>query len=279
MNKPSTHSNDSQPQTSTSPTDKSEQKTDSLLDELESIKDLLEESSLDETELNDIDLTEVDLDSDLNIDIPILDDVVPASQQAQQAASDLLDLKAIFDDDDEDASAPAPEPGQQSADKAHDETQLNFDGLDVDIDIPSFKLSLQEDPANGATTEAARVDIPTLAEPAEQNDLEAPGEPEAQQDTLTQTLSNLDDIPILEPVTPPATTDLTPAPQTTPIEPPTEPPTTPASSGTAVIVDIDLLIQELVDEMVPVMEDRLRQRLSSYPADIIQQLAKKYLKE
>ncbi len=43
-------------------------------------------------------------------------------------------------------------------------------------------------------------------------------------------------------------------------------------------VNIDLLIQEIVDDYIPVIEDRLRQRLSQYSPEAIQQLAEKQRK-
>lgn len=235
--------------------------TDSLLDELESIKDLLEESSLDEDALDD----------DLDIDIPILDDVVPGDDNpGASAGNHLLDLQAIFD---EDETAPA-QPSQVSS-----ETQLNFEGLDIDVEIPSFKLTVENSeagqlpPDNEIPTLSTQSGPTTRTEPAE---LILPDEvnllPTVSTAAAEPTVDDIPatpvpEVPVLEPLVEPAPLKAgTPAPEAS------QAPKSPD-------LDVDLIIQELVDEMVPVMEDKLRQRLASYPAEIIRQLASKYLNE
>lgn len=252
-----------------------------LLDELESIKDLLEESSLDED----------DLDAGLDIDIPILDDVVGDDPSS---SNPLLDLKSIFDDDeeldtDDIDDGDIPHRNSENLDTTHSETaaaatvedhehQLDLEGLDTEIEIPTFKLTL-------GTTEAI-VDEPANAEVqvselllSTDADVHTPDHPvPAMPEDVTNTGNNAST------ADPSPTTAASALLQITSMDtsfdkhalPPQD--DSPSAASPFAHIDLDQLVQELVDEFIPVIESRLRQRLAHYPDDIIRQLAEKHLK-
>ena len=240
---------------------------DNLLDELESIKDLLEDSSLDDEAL----------DAGLDIDIPILNDMVPPGQgDAGAAGGSLLDLKTIFDDDiDADAKEPEAAPEMQAKDAVPGdtapgdaETQMDFEGLDTDIEIPSFKLAVTSEP-----------------EPAPLDTTHTPAEPQATAEPATvftpDPLKDLE-LPTLndQPESAPATDWEFPEDDVIAEDAASMQPLQEAAPEQApdIEVDIDFLIQEVVDEVIPLVEDQLRQRLAGYPAEVIRQLAEKYVK-
>ncbi|ARN75374.1 hypothetical protein [Oceanicoccus sagamiensis] len=133
-------SSNKDPQSSSAKTSKGD-----LLDELESIKGLL--------------------DDDLDIDIPILDDVVNDDSQLHTEASQtdadtgLLDIDRIFDD------------GLEHNQEATLAGSLNLDQLNPNITIPDFKLetSTVDDTENTApTTEPLNPEDPDYEEEQEE---------------------------------------------------------------------------------------------------------------
>ena len=150
-----------------------------LLGELESIKNLLDDSSSGEFD---------ESLSDELLDIPILDDVVPELSNNQNA-SGLLDLDNIFDDldeeviDDQPNQSPLTNTDSSSArlnSEHHDsqtvhhleaqqpeptepEASLQIDHLDADISFPSFTL----DTAQNENNEYSLLDDALTATPFE----------------------------------------------------------------------------------------------------------------
>lgn len=243
----------------------------SLLDELESIRGLLDDNI--EQDFDDLDLDE------LSIDIPILEDVVdkPAS-----SGPSLLDLEHIFDDEITDLGTVAADTSNHLAETADsngtpiknetidlssplmdeldiDELSLesmdlesaDLNDLDIDIDIPDFTADTQTPVSKVAVDdEQWLADDPLLDGQPDETDSYHPAAGEIQE-TLFPDPSSKPDNPHQE--------SLSTA------EPGTEP------------VNLDFMIQEIVDELIPQIEDELRKRLSNCSATVIQQLAKQYL--
>ncbi len=196
-------------------------KTD-LLDELESIKGLL--------------------DDDLDIDIPILDDVVnndpEPDTQSHEAESledkpaELLDLNSIFDDEVDES------PEESIVDR------LNLKDLNTNITIPDFKLDAAA--IENADSEAIPDDMMDTLEATTPLSPEDPDYEEEQEEMFAEfeMAPPADESPALEEA-----------------------------------VDMDLLIQEIVDEFIPTIEDQLRQRLTQCSPAVIKELAKKHLND
>lgn len=248
-----------------------------LLDELESIRGLLDDS-IDDDEQNP------------GIDIPILDDVVPPAESPLHADTELLDLEHIFDEPEATApeaghalgaEAARPSPTSPLAGMSLDDLELtefgleglDLDELDIGIEIPDFKLQAEiSDPSDRGQPTAAPLAAsgsPLLDDPGDFEDLST---------SLADDLALLDDDPELwledDPVADAADN---PGPtqddhQQPPLlaEPPAaaEPP-----------IDLEFLIQDIVDDFIPRIEDQLRRRLSACSAAVIQQLAEKHLKK
>ena len=236
---------------------------DDLLGELESIKDLLEDTVLDNDLISDSNPDEhidpdshIDADSsfddDLDIDIPILDDVVVDKDAAESPL--LLNLEAIFDDDAEIAAPKINSPGVSNVELSQPEVtgaeeysldaELNLADLDTDISIPDFKLS---------TATSDDKPEPDLANDyIDDNSHEHLQDEASQQEPLheehEERFGYQDEAPT-EPTAGPLSTDAD--------------------------FDIELLIQELVDDFIPTLEDKLRQRLSQCTPEVIRELAKK----
>lgn len=230
--------------------------TDDLLGELESIVGLLEEStqdnptsddpveqSFDEDIFAESDLAASDdgfdpdsLDTGLDIDIPILDDVVPAAANDQAISAipdtdspEILDIARIFEDEEALANQATigeeaePEASLEAEDEHEPDLSLELDleNMDLDFAIPDFKLTTltadSDRSAEPATVATAGSASQTICEPHKEQPLRAAAEDS---------------------------------------------------------IDIDLLIQEIVDDLIPVMEDQLRKRLSEATRQAIQQLAR-----
>lgn len=266
---------------------------DDLLDELESIKDLLEEH---------------DLDDDLDIDIPILDDVVGAAAKAAenaQSESTLLDLETIFDDNADDHLSPSGSDERQAPPELSEEIEsldseesagpavgdipeptngLNFDHLDTRVAIPSFSLSsaanLADVPAASEASSTEPVDtdpLETLAIPPAQ---EAPAVI-ALKSSLPKDEEQEEMFPAQESESPGATLRAEMG-QAANAKMPSDAATARSSPDaryhSSQDFSIDLLIQELVDEFIPAVEDKLRQRLSECEPQVLRELAEKHLK-
>jgi hypothetical protein len=235
-----------------------------LLDELESIRGLLDDSIAD--------------DEHAGMDIPILDDIVPATESTLNSPTDLLDLQHIFDETESVASTDSNDATSLPlAGMALDNLELtefgleglDLNDLDIDVEMPNFKLQAEilepqhheAEAADGATPDDSIDDVDS---------------------SLTDDLALLDDDPdlwleddpIADAVDTPAVAEGDqqqqeqlfdePPVSAEPIEPP---------------IDLDFLIQDIVDEFIPQIEDQLRRRLSACSATVIQQLAEKHLKK
>ena len=201
-----------------------------LMGELESIKELLEGAGLDD----------LNMDDDLDIDIPILDDIVsdsPSSTPNQNAS--LLNLDSIFEDDDFGNDSAIIDNGSLEDPKA----ELNLEDLDTHIAIPAFKLTTggSNEPAFKTNTEE-----PDLAN--DYIDDNSPNDCLEEQQENTQAKPETRALPAQSPLT------------------------------TDDDINIDFLIQEIVDEFIPLIEDKLRQSLSQSSPELIRQLAKQHLK-
>ena len=245
-----------------------------LLSELESIKNLLNDNGFDQDELDS---------DDLDIDIPILEDVVGDGPVPADTASDLLDIKAIFDDELGDTT---------ESDEAlyPEETQLNFEGLDTSVEIPSFKLSLNSvtihSPTELLDEELEDDTQPEMAEPTDAAVLPSQDADDEQclESEQLEIISSEPEMPLLEgllmldePEELIADDEEVDRAEQRPA--PAAATATASSPLTPSDFDLELTVQELVDEMVPLIEDKLRQRLSSLPEDLVLQLADRYLKD
>ena len=252
-----------------------------ILDELESIKGLLDDS--------------FDDDDDLSIDIPILEDVV---NQADDNATSLLDLDQIFDEDTplDDTSTSVAEPAEiHSLDKNTEQESLldelgesgepteidnefleeeftsleldnvAFDDLGTDIAIPSFTLATETDGIASTTS------IPnTISEMDASNDI-ASDDDEVESEPVQQGLLGTEQSSTLEKEQDDLFADDA-AESSLAIE------TANASTlDNDEEPDLQFLIQDIVDEMIPQIEDELRRRLSTYSATAIKQLAGKHV--
>ncbi|MEE8059312.1 MAG: hypothetical protein V3T17_15970 [Pseudomonadales bacterium] len=211
---------------------------DELLGQLESIKDLLEDANFAD---------------DLDIDIPILDDVVTGEHNRDNNSS-LLDINRNFDEDDD---------GDKDSILT---TELNLDNLDTNITIPSFKLS--------ATLSNASPTLKTAADNPLDNVTLPDTEPTASTGVEADLSAHIDDnSPDYQREEPQEEQQD----QSAQKPPPDHLPSPKIQAITANNFDIDLLIQEIVDEFIPVLEDQLRQRLSDCSPLVLQQLAEKHL--
>ena len=243
-----------------------------LLGELESIKGLLE----DELELD--------------INIPILSDVV-AADGSQQQPGDLLDLNSIFEDDDAEPSPlaaplsasstlqlslpPTPvsparstelygEPSAPSLAESYPEqqattTDTSFEGLE---DYSLDDLNLDDLNLEGLDLEDldASIKIPSFKLST------------ALSNQLLTEQDKTDATDLFEALTDASSEEqedmffhadsIAPAPDI---------------GTTGKTIELDLLIQEIVDDFIPAIEDALRKKLSQCSADVIQQLAEKHL--
>jgi hypothetical protein len=251
-----------------------------LLDELESIRGLLDDSIDDD-------------EQSLSIDIPILNDVVPAPESPLHADTELLDLQHIFD---EPAADPKPGPFNSTdatspsldstlAGMALDDLELtefgleglDLDNLDIDIEIPDFKLQAEiSDPEGNEQPAADPIAATASTLLDDTSDLEDLG------NSLAYDLALLDEDPELwledDPIA--DTTDspsLAEGCQKEQEELFAEPPASADSAEPP--IDLEFLIQDIVDEFIPQIEDQLRRRLSDCSAAVIQQLAEKHLKK
>lgn len=233
-----------------------------ILDELESIKGVLDDS--------------FDDDDDLSIDIPILEDVVQHADDS--SATSLLDLDQIFEEDSiaDGVSEPA-EPVETTSleENTHLESisdiidtefsddeftaleldNLEFDDLATDIEIPSFKLNNQsEDKTEDKLDTNTVVAITDNAAIEYETVLDESIEPE----TPLESFSEEEQEDMFVDVEP---TELV----------------TDSSDSDEEEPDMEFLIQDIVDEMIPQIEDELRRRLSTYSSSVIKELAKKHL--
>lgn len=252
---------------------------ESLLEELELIQGLLNDRR--GTTLND--------DFNLDIDIPILEDVVIPDQPDNSSQSSLLNLQSIFDEDSNEETikplepnpllAAQPEPESKWLDQTKDNleqptdttsespatsfSKLDFAHLDTDIEIPSFRLE-----STLVTTDATySTQISTAASenldesyPWSNN---PPPTPDSN-DIELATNSELESLELESEETHIHYADKDHF---------TQNKTTVAEDS----INVDLLIQEIVDELIPDIEHELRQRLSQYSPDVILELAEKYL--
>ncbi len=172
--------------------------TDNFLDELESIKDILEQSDIED-----------------ELDIPILDDVIgseassstnstPSDSESSSLKSsddeaDLIDIDSVFDDDEEldDKSAlENADPEQTSLEGDNPaESNLDFDGLDTSLTIPSFKLSVTHSDNSDEQAESDNQTLELTESPLEHIDVA----PSQQQSSFNASSSDFDlDIVIQE---------------------------------------------------------------------------------
>lgn len=235
---------------------------DAILDELESIKGLLDDS--------------FDDDDELSIDIPILDDVVQHDDNA--SSESLLDLDQIFEEESITETLSSAVNTEPSTSTINDEivdfsddtfTELELDNLEFenvdDIEIPSFKLEPQTDgveienadsiESTNTTTNTSPSDAhdPHLRH-ADHHAQSDSGEPESLPIDEDQEDLFADEEPQ------DATANTAPSQDSNDDEP-----------------NLEFIIQDIVDEMIPHIEDELRQRLSSYSSETIKALAKKHL--
>lgn len=255
----------SEPITTPTPTtEPGKTSTNDLLGELESIIGVLEDSTADQSfdedifaesalEGGDDSFDPNSLDDGLDIDIPILDDVVPAAANDQEISTSsadnprILDIARIFEDEGEadDSLEIEAVSGLETALEMESEEEselsldldLSLDTIDFDLLMPDFKLTTITEQTDGETNAARTAE------------------------TISETT------PVTTPVTTPETIPET----TTTTEANDE---HPSQAVTNKPIDIDLLIQEIVDDLIPVMEDQLRKRLSDATPKAIQQLAR-----
>mgnify|MGYP000058899769 CR=1 FL=1 len=279
---------------------------EALLDELQSIKGLLDD----------------DVPSNLNIEeIPILEDVVlenvvlegsaledstpenvpeesanqPLSKTAAPNAKDegLLDLDSIFEGDLTDTEHLEDDLSQRqiNADNVDANTLINDDlaaeDLEEDNDIASLDLSAlgletdlttetlsshEQNPDEKLIADEPELELPILS--ATQTTQPSP-ENERYQEEQDELFPELTSALTLTPNTE-ITTDQQPLELGTI---PLQQTDTNAAELHPITneMDVELLIQEIVDELIPTIEDQLRQRLSKCSTRIIQQLAAKHL--
>jgi hypothetical protein len=280
------------------PTQKSASPKDALLDELESIKDLLlknqqnpDSNDATPVDLNTLnsgipqastklenfdlatsndesfddldDLSDDDFDADdLNIDIPILEDVVDhkiiaSSSSEDKASPPILDLATIFEDPIIESELDVIESNPETLDLE----ELNLSELDPAIEIPKFNLS------TAPTEEDQTKPVNDAEQPATVTTLD--GTPTL----IADDALIFDDDPIADKTSQPISHTGSQDSNARTIA--DEQVKKPISDKP---INIDLLIQEIVDDYIPVIEDQLRQRLSQYSPEAIQQLAEKQRK-
>ena len=229
-----------------------------LLGELESIKDLL----------NDNEIGEFDESlSDELLDIPILDDVVPELSNNTQA-SGLLDLDNIFDDINDEhlanqlienhsdlgdtaLSTTSFHPNQSNTEWVKEpEASLKIDHLDANVSFPSFTLdtTIEQSIESHHDLDAIPIlEANTIDNRPLQAESALPPISHGLQQALTKSFSDTVNLQKQQPLL------------DNPID------------------DLDLMIQELVDEFIPPIEAELRKRLSKCSPAVIVELAKKHL--
>ena len=253
---------------------------DSFLNELESIKGLLEDN----------------LDDDLEMNIPILDDIVSTTDDdGNEHPASLLNLDALFGEDNHNVI---------SADKAQPDlvAKSAFEGRELDLDDLEFEFDelennaeldldalgdLDNDPDNDLELDLGHLDInidipafklkTTLSDtpsdtPSDNSADEKPSLPD--NDDYIQWIT--DSLPEMETFSASTTVSAANNPRDTGFDATGSNALAPDEGG-ANALDLTLLIQEIVDEFIPLAEDQLRQRLSQCSPQVIKQLAKKYL--
>jgi hypothetical protein len=243
-----------------------------LLEELESIKGLLDDS--------------FDDDLDLSFDIPILDDVVAESDSLSDGEGALLDLQDIFNDAEleedlgkSDDQSAEPAPAELALDNLkladYELEDLELDDDSSNIDIPDFDLE----------TVINNSDIQPTNTPSSSENGNLNEEVQATEavDSLSESIGQPDEENIwLE--DDPVADQLSPSPSITETAFKEEEQhllfddsELQKNANEQPEVDLDFLIQELVDEFIPQIEDQLRRRLSSCSASVIKGLADKHL--
>lgn len=217
---------------------------DDLLGELESIKDILEES---------------DRDHEPGPDIPLLQDVITIDGSTEQAS--VLPQQSDY----------LPDPDNADSDSLN--TAPNPDPVDILPDIPAFSLTTLAQVEPDITAEDLAgcdldlADAELLLGSGKIDDYFDQLEPDGHQpppQTDQQSLQQHSDPaagqekPALHAATPGAVEQDHQQPAETDYQ-------------------LDLLVQEIVDEFIPVIEDQLRQRLTACSPEILQQLAAKHL--
>ena len=232
---------------------------DALLDELESIKGLLDDY--------------IDFEGDTETNIPVLSDIVKTGSKpttVYQPWEEHPDAEAS-EQTDQHSNSP-PELNAPVCRETDDEvilSEFNLDGIDTNVPIPAFNLQQSSVEATQAQStgsdEAELFSFPdeysddSVAPKAISSDAaENPNHryesvSSVQHPPTVQQKVQLDELPTMKTATMPAM----------------------SMNDEQENLDLDLLIQEVVDEMIPTLENALRTRLSRGSAELIKRMAER----